>query len=110
VGEARLLLEVAARGLINHKRELNQPTEYIKSLAFWWAVTGLDYYDHYLDNLRKTGLPEVRAFVKKWLIGKPYVAGILVSPEDAKAAGLTDNSGPLVDKYLSMYKQTEVKK
>ncbi len=91
--------------LINHKRELNQPTAYIKSLAFWWAVTGLDYYDHYLENLRKTGLAEVRSFVKKWMLDKPHLSGILVSPQDAQAAGLQDNSAPLVEKYLAMYKK-----
>jgi zinc protease len=89
---------------INHKRDLSQPSEYIKTLAFWWPVTGLDYYDGYLDNLKKTGLPEVRAFVKKWLVDKPYVGGILLSPEDAKKAKLKDDSKPLVDKYLQAYR------
>lgn len=99
-------LEDVRRNLaINHKRELNQPTEYIKSLAFWWAVTGFDYYDGYLDSLKKTGLPEVRAFVKKWLVDKPHLTGILLSPEDAKSAGLKDSSQALVDKYLTNYRK-----
>ena len=97
------LEDVRRNLLINHKREVNQPSEYIKSLAFWWGVTGLDYYDHYLENLNKTGFEEVRAFVKKWMIDKPYMAGILLSPEDAKKAGLQDNSKPLVAKYLTKY-------
>lgn len=89
--------------LINHKREINQPSDYIKNLAFWWAVTGMDYYDGYLDNLAKTGFEQVRAFVTKYLIGKNYMAGILMSPEDAKKAKLKDDSKPLVDKYLAKY-------
>lgn len=99
-------LEDVRRNLaINHKRELNQSSEYIKSLAFWWAVTGLDYYDGYLDSLKKTGLPEVRSFVKKWLVDRPHLTGILLSPEDAKTADLKDTSAALVDKYLTMYKK-----
>lgn len=98
-------LEDVRRNLaINYKRELNQPSAYIKTLAFWWAVTGLDYYDGYIESLRKTGLDDVRAFAKKWFIGKPHLAGILMSPEDAKKVGLTDTAAPLVEKYLSMYR------
>jgi zinc protease len=88
---------------INHKREVNQPSDYAKTLAFWWAVTGLDYYNHYLDNLQKVGLKEVQQFVQKWLIGPNKMVSILVSPEDAKKAGLVDNSKPLVDRYLNQY-------
>lgn len=89
--------------LINHKREVNQPSEYIKSLAFWWAVTGMDYYDGYLDNLKKTGFEQVRSFVKKYIVDRPHLAGILLSPTDAKKAKLKDSSKPLVDKYLKKY-------
>ncbi len=100
---AEQLEDVRRNLLINHKREVNQPSEFIKSLAFWWAVTGMDYYDGYLDNLKKTGFEQVRSFVKKYLIDKPHMAGILMSPEDAKKAKLKDDSKPLVDKYLAKY-------
>lgn len=99
------LQDVRRKLTINHKRELNQPTEYIKSLAFWWAVTGLDYYASYLDEMRKVTLTDVQAFARKWLEKKPHLDGIIVSPADAKAAGLKDNAGPLVEKYLSAYKK-----
>jgi zinc protease len=104
------LEDVRRNLLINHKREVNQPSEYIKSLAFWWAVTGMSYYDSYLDNLKKTGFDQVHAFVRKYLVGKPYVAGILMSPEDAKKAKLKDDSQPLVAKYLAKYAMKEIKK
>jgi len=89
---------------ISRKREVNQPTEYVKTLAFWWAVTGFDYYDNYIPNMRKTGLKEVRAFVTKYLLGKPHIDGILLSPQDAQKVGLKDTSKALAAKYLSMYK------
>ena len=98
--------DVRRKITINHKREINEPTEFIKSLAFWWAVTGLDYYGTYLDHVEQVTLADVSKFVNKWLVKKPYVAGILVSPQDAKAANLKDDSQPLVDQYLSMYKKT----
>src|SRR5690606_13468246 len=35
------LEDVRRKLTINHKRDLNQPSAYIKTLAFWWPVTGL---------------------------------------------------------------------
>jgi zinc protease len=88
--------------LINHKREMNSPSAFIKNLAYWWPVTGLDYYSSYIENLSKTSLKDVSEFVKTYLIKKPYVASILVSPEDAKKAGLKDTSKELTKKYLGI--------
>lgn len=93
------LEDVRRNLLINYKRELNKPSAYIKSLAFWWAVTGLDYYKSYLPNLSKTTLKDVQAFVKKYLIEKPYIATTLLSPADAKKAKLKDNASKLMKKY-----------
>jgi zinc protease len=90
--------------LVGHKRELNQPSEYVKgSLGFWWAIAGLDYYDSYLDNLGKISLKDVQSFVKKYLDGKDYLGMRLLSPTDAKKIGLKDNSDALVKKHLGAY-------
>jgi zinc protease len=97
------LQDVRRSLIIDHKREVNKPSAYTKTLAFWWAITGLDYYKTYVDNLRKIGLGQVQAFVKKWLVGKQHISSVLISPEDAKVAGLKDTSEPLVQKYLSAY-------
>jgi len=88
---------------INHKRQINQTSEYAKNLAFWLAVTGLDYYAKYQENLQKVGLQQVRDFVQKWLVGTPKMVSTLVSPEDAQKAGLVDNSQSLVERYLKHY-------
>jgi zinc protease len=101
------LEDIRRKLLIDHKRQLVQPSEYVKTLAFWWAVTGFDYYDGYLDNLRKISLADVRAFVGKYLVGKPHLDAILMSPEDAKTVGLKDTAQPTVDKLLGMYKRTK---
>ena len=79
---------------------LNKPSEYVKNLGFWWAVTGLDYYDTYLDNLLKTDLKQVQQFIKKYFIGQSYVETVFLSPDDAKQMGVQDNSGPLMKKYF----------
>jgi zinc protease len=98
------LENVRRKLLIDHKRDLAKPSQYLKkSLGFWWAVTGLEYYDSYLSNLRSTSLKEVREYVKKYFIGKSYISAISISPKDARRAGLRDNSKKLVKKYLKNY-------
>jgi zinc protease len=84
--------------LISYKHELNKPSEYVKSLAFWWSVTGMEYYASYLDHLQKIELKDVREFVQTFLVKKPYVSSILLSPENAKKVGLTDSSEALMKK------------
>lgn len=97
-------LEDVRRSLaINHKRQINQISDYAKNLAFWWAVTGLDYYQNYLENLKKVGLKEVQGFVQKWLLGTKKMTSFLLSPEDAQKAGIADTSKPLVERYLKQY-------
>ncbi len=89
--------------LIDHKFQLNKPSSYAKTLAFWWGVTGFDYYDSYLDHLRRVQLTDVQRFVRNYFIQKPSIVSILLSPEGAKEAGLVDNSQPLLESVLADY-------
>jgi len=85
--------------LINHKRELNKPSAFIKTLAFWWAITGLDYYGSYIESLRKTSLKDVSNFVAKYLVGKNYITTYLMSPKEAKTMKLKDNSQQYIKRF-----------
>lgn len=88
---------------IAYKMELNKPSAYGKTLAFWWATTGLDYYSGYLPAMESVTIKDVQAVIRKYLIGKPYVATTLLSPADAKTANMPDNSAPYSEKYLKNY-------
>ncbi len=94
------LADVKRKVRISKKKDANQPSEYIKNLAFWWSITGLDYYRSYLGDVDKVTLTDVQSFVKTWLVGKNYVGGILVSPEGAKKANLKDTASTLVKQHL----------
>ncbi len=97
------LADVHRQLKIRHIMEQSSPSEYTKGLAFWWAVTGLDYYNTYIDKMTKITLADVQGFVNKWLIGKLNITGILLSPEGAVVAGLKDTSEELARKHLSSY-------
>src|SRR5688500_12954641 len=57
-----------------------QSSEYAHTVGFWWAVAGLDYYRDYVPNMQKVTRADMAAFAKKYIIGKPHVIGLLVSP------------------------------
>ncbi len=58
-----------------------QATEYAHTVGFWWAVAGLDYYRNYVPNMQKVTRRDIASYVRKYIIGKPHVTGLLVSPE-----------------------------
>lgn len=94
-------LEDVKRGLkVGRMLSLNKPSEYVKDLAFWWAVTGLDYYETYLPELLNISLEDVRVFIKEYLIKKDHVTTIFLNSKDAKVMGVKDNAHDLMKKYF----------
>jgi len=60
-----------------------KPSEFVHTVGSWWAVAGgLDYYLHYVDNLRKVTRKDINEYVQKYVQAAPYVKGVLVSPSD----------------------------
>lgn len=83
---------------ISHLYEQNKPSAYIKTLAFWWPVAGLDYYRSYLKGMKAVTLADIRDFVKRYFIGKPMVTAVMLSPADAKRTGEKDNTASYLSK------------
>ena len=75
----------------------------MKTLAFWWAVTGIDYYKGYISNLKKVSIPDIQKFVKKYLIDKPHVDTVLYNTDDAKKLKIDLNGDKYVEKNLKEY-------
>ena len=57
-------------------------SDFAKNIAFWWASTGLDYYEGYLDNLAKVSRKDIKSYIEKYLTNKPYVLGLAISAND----------------------------
>lgn len=66
-----------------------QSTEYAHTVGFWWAVTGLDYYRNYVSNMQKVTRADIAAYARKYIIGKPHVTALLVSPAAREEMKLT---------------------
>jgi zinc protease len=70
--------------------QLERASGYAHQLGFWWAVTGLDYYFGYVDTMAKQTPADLRSYADKYIIGKPRVTGVLLSPEARRAIKLTE--------------------
>jgi zinc protease len=69
----------------NELYDQERPSSFVHTVGFWWAVTGgLDYYLHYVENLRKVTRKDVNNYVQKYMQAAPYVKGALVSSGDRK--------------------------
>ncbi|NUQ11087.1 MAG: insulinase family protein [Gemmatimonadaceae bacterium] len=68
----------------------DRPSEHAKTIGFWWSVSGLEYYMGYVDNMGAQSLEDVRAYARKYIVGKPMVVGILLPPGVKGAIGLSD--------------------
>jgi len=62
------------------------------SVGFWWAVAGIDYYQDYISNIQQVSRDDIARFVHDYMIGKPFVTGVLISPEARAEIELTEES------------------
>lgn len=63
-------------------------SDFTKTIAFWWASTSLDYYEGYLDELSRVTRKDIKDYVEKYIIGKPYVIALATRPEDVTTYGV----------------------
>ena len=83
-------LAAAQRQLgINALYEREQSTGWAHTVGFWWAVAGLDYYRNYVPNMQRVTRQDIARYARTYIIGKPFVTGVLISPDDRAKLSLT---------------------
>lgn len=83
-------LEAAQKQLgIQALYEREQPSSWASTVGFWWSVASLDYYRTYVPNMQRMSRTDLARYAKKYIAGKPFVAGVLIGPEDRQKIGLT---------------------
>jgi len=65
-------------------------SSYAHVLTFYWSSTGLAYYQGYLQQLGAVKREDIAAFMRRYIYGKPFVFGALLSP-DQQRQGLTES-------------------
>jgi zinc protease len=76
--------------IVETMESLERASGFAHQLGFWWAVTGMDYFFGYNDMMAKQSPDDLRRYATRYILGKPRVTGVLLSPETRKAIGLTD--------------------
>jgi len=51
------------------------------TLGFWWSVASLEYYMGYVDYMAQQTIGDLRAYARRYLVGKPHITGVLLAPE-----------------------------
>ncbi len=69
--------------------QLETPSGFSHQLAFWWAVTGMDYLFGYVDTMAKQTPDDLRHYASKYIVGKPRVVGVLLPPGVRQSLHLT---------------------
>jgi zinc protease len=69
---------------------MERASDFSHTIGFWWSVSGLEYYMKYVDEMAKRNATDLQAYARKYIVGKPYVVGVMISPEDRRRIGLTD--------------------
>ncbi len=66
-----------------------EASAFAHTLGFWWSVASLGYYMGYVDNMAKQTTADLRAYADRYIVGKPRITGILISPGARQQIHLT---------------------
>jgi zinc protease len=81
----RELADTKQHRIVDAMFQLERASEFAKQLAFWWAVTGLDYFYGYADTMARQSPEDLRRYATTYILGKPRVAAVVL-PAEARAA------------------------
>ncbi len=60
------------------------------TLGFWWSVASLEYYMGYVDNMATQSISDLRGYARRYIVGKPHITGVLLSPESRQLLKLSE--------------------
>jgi zinc protease len=81
---------VKQKRIVETMESLERASGFAHQLGFWWAVTGMEYFYGYNDMMAKQTPDDLRRYAARYILGKPRVTGVLLSPETRRAIKLTE--------------------
>ncbi len=82
---------VKQKRIVETMESLERASGFAHQLGFWWAVTGMEYFYGYNDAMAKQTPDDLRRYASKYILGKPRVTGVLLSPETRRTLKLTES-------------------
>jgi zinc protease len=62
-------------------RKREKPSSLAGQLTYWWASTSLDYLTDLEKNYMNVTREDIKKYIDNYIAAKPYVAGMIISPE-----------------------------
>jgi zinc protease len=81
---------VKAQRIVSSAFGRERASSFAQTIGFWWSVASLEYYMGYVDNMASQTATDLKSYADRYIVGKPRVTGVLISPQDRRAIGLTD--------------------
>jgi len=78
------LRDAVHRLAVDRALSREKPSDLAHQLTFWWSSAGLDYYRTYLDQAARVTPADISRYMRTFLLDRPYVLGVMVSPEMEK--------------------------
>ncbi|MDQ8164957.1 MAG: pitrilysin family protein [Gemmatimonadota bacterium] len=69
---------------------MERSSEFAHTIGFWWSVSGLEYYMKYIDEMAKRSVADLQRYARTYIVNRPYVVSVLLSPEDRRRINLTE--------------------
>ncbi|MES2274545.1 MAG: pitrilysin family protein [Bacteroidota bacterium] len=79
------LTDAKAILLRQHSREMEKPSSLPSQLSFQWCSTSFNYSTDLTDNYQKVTRADIARYLNTYIVGKPIVSGIILTPEASKA-------------------------
>jgi zinc protease len=83
------LESVKAHRAVTSAFDRERASGFAHTLGFWWSVASLEYYMGYVDNMAQQTIEDLRAYARKYILGKPHITGVLIAPEARQALKLS---------------------
>ena len=74
----------------NQIRQKEKPSELSKNATYNWCSTSLEYMTDYEANCMNVTRKDIADFVKRYITAKPFIAGLIISPEMNKKLNPSD--------------------
>lgn len=69
---------------------MERSSEFAHTIGFWWSVSGLAYYMKYVDEMARQTAADLQRYARTYIVGKPMVIGVLMSPDDRRRSNITE--------------------
>ena len=87
--DAGELEAVKAHRAVTSAFDRERASGFAHTLGFWWSVASLEYYMGYVDNMATQTITDLRAYATRYIVAKPHITGVLISPQAKQQLNLT---------------------